>query len=186
MIHVQTWTGSGSIRITDMTLAHKRGKRCRTIHCSGWMPDSWEEPHKTYRDTTLGLLRWAESIDRAASFDDVAAELRRQVTAAALPDHVVTISEEDIRAIDAPRPVLTAGVPGKWSASADESGVIIDEDADQNNMPCMITPHDQTKARAYELAAKVWDKVKLAATFSEAGDILGAAGCKLHYYCRMD
>jgi hypothetical protein len=39
---------------------------------------------------------------------------------------------------------------------------------------------------AYEIAARVWDRVKAAATFGEAWSILTNAGWKGHYYCRVD
>ncbi len=50
----------------------------------------------------------------------------------------------------------------------------------------MITRSTQTNNAAYGIAAKVWDKVKQAKTFSEAGTVLSSAGAHLHYYCRMD
>ena len=40
-IHVRTWLGSGSCRITDMTDAGKRGRKCRVLRFSGLSTDAW-------------------------------------------------------------------------------------------------------------------------------------------------
>ncbi len=187
MIHVQTWTGSGSFRITEMLNAGKRGKTCRILRFSGWTVSRNDEPYLTINRFTGDMVAWAASLPTTSDFDAVATEARSRLVAASLPTHAASIyADEVIKGICAPRPVLTAAVPGKWSAHADIEGVVVNEDADQNNLPCCITQHGQTHARAYELAAKVWDKVKASESFSKACDVLREAGCKLHYFCRMD
>lgn len=192
-IHVRTWSGSQAARITDMANAGKRGKRCRVLRFSGagWSTSSTlSERQNEAANATREILGFVERLDPSASFDEVAGTIAGMIDLARkahdLPEAWLTCCADEIRGVDAPRPVLTAGVAGKWSASADENGITVNDEVDQNNLPCMITPSGQQSSRAYDLAAKVWDRVRSAASFSEVGEILGAAGCKLHYYCRMD
>jgi hypothetical protein len=93
-------------------------------------------------------------------------------------------AELTVRGVDAPKEPLQAGVEGKWSAGADESGVSLSQLDDVNEWR-EIT-HGQMPARAYELARKVWDRVKAARTRIEASDIPTAASCKLHGYCGLN
>lgn len=82
---------------------------------------------------------------------------------------------------------LTAGVEGVWTGTVcPEYGVSLSDLTDKNNEPASITHHSQTNGSAYRKAAKVWEAVKLAKSMNEASQILSAAGCKMHYYCRMD
>jgi hypothetical protein len=184
-IHVRTWTGSESVRITDMANAGKRGKRCRVIRFQGWRPSAGDATARAAADLCATVIGWAEHLDLATSFDSVAAELRAMVQAAALPAHCAGIHEEEIRGIDAPRPRLTAGLDGVWSGSVDESGVSLSDHTDRFNEPAACT-HNQSEARAYDLAARVWPRVRACRTMSEAKDVLRAAGCRLHYWCRVD
>jgi hypothetical protein len=183
-IHVRVWSGTGSARVTDMTNAGKRGKACRVLRFSGWMPFGGEEFHQRCRDLCAQVLSYVQAQPADADFDPVAARVREIVQASGLPEHAVAVYDETIRGIDAPRPVLTAGVSGKWSASASEDGVSLRQLDDVNEWT-EIT-HGQTPARAYDLAANVWPKVQAARTQVEASDILGAAGVRLHGYCGLD
>lgn len=84
-------------------------------------------------------------------------------------------------------PILYAGVDGVWHGKASVTGGIsLGDMTDKYNEPACITRSPQTDGAAYRKAAKVWDAVKGAKSMSEAADILRAAGCKLHYYCRVD
>ncbi len=140
------------------------------------------------RAHTLALVAidWAAKLPADTAFEDASASLRELVAKyQPLPDHAAQIYEELIRGVDAPRPVLTAGVEGKWTAKVDESGIFVSEDADRYNDPALCT-HKQTGARAYQLAAQVWENVKACRSFSEVGNVLRSAGCSLHYWCRVD
>lgn len=186
-IHVRTWQHSPNATITDMADAWKRGKRCRQIRWTGCAPPFAPDAAGEGWQRVWALFRWLESLPESADFDAVAAELRARMAADGLPEsRSAAYWDESIRAIDAPRPKLVAGVEGKWSASANESGVTVNEDADSYNLPCCITHHGQKDSAAYRIAAKVWDAVKACRTFSEAVDTLRAAGWRSHYYCRMD
>ena len=186
-INVRTWSGSHTARITDMTNAGKRGKRCRVLcfigHVSPVKPD---HPETAY---TLRIYRAIAELDRAMSFD-AAAELLVglicEAYAAGCSEYGVRIFEEDIRGVDAPREVLEAGIAGKWHARADEDGIGLYDDEDRNNEPAMITAHEQGANKAYDIARKCWHLVKAAPSFHAAGEILRQHGARLHYYCRMD
>lgn len=200
-IHVQTWQGSGSAQITDMTNAGKNGKVCRVVRVQGWYnttcgsSETHPEAAKAHRQTGrvmayLAKLATGDICGHAcdmveADFDAVVKDIAAILSDDDATSHV-TIQAGEIKGIKAPRPVLTAGIQGKFSASADEEGITICDHVDQHNLPKMITPHGQTGNKAYKLAAKVWAAVEKATSFREAGDILSAAGCRLHYYCSMD
>lgn len=199
-LHVDVPEHGHGFAITDMENAGKRGKRCRVLRFSGWRPhvgcnDSTSEAARSFT-LCWEMQRFAQSVrdelangdgvPGGATFDDVHAAARSLVDAARLPEHCARLYVDVIRGIDAPRPILTAGVEGKWSARADIGGVSVNDDADRFNEPCVITRSEQTKASAYAIAAKVWDRVKAAATFGEAWAILTNAGWKGHYYCRVD
>ncbi len=203
MIHVKLWSGSRSARITDMENAGKRGKLCRMLRVSGtpWSPgDSrlTDDQRKALDFSTrvfdacywlagehahdnLGFLLALDFDEATAGIRAIVAEAR----AAGIPEWACSAYDEICKGIHAPRPVLTAGVEGKWSAGADETGICISDLQDVNEWR-EITPHDQTGPRAYDLAAKVWDRVKAATTRGEASAILHAAGCRLHGYCGLD
>jgi len=186
MIRVQTWHGSATVRVTEMENAGKRGKACRVFRFLGWLPYSpaTEQARLTY-DVTLQVLHYADSIRPSDDFDAVKAHITDMVKCAGLPDHLLTTAEETCRGVDAPKEVLTAGIKDVWSASIDENGVSVSDLVDQYNLPCAIT-HKQSKAEAYRLARRVWDRVRECRSFSEATDVLCAAGCRLHYFCSMD
>ena len=189
-LHVEATEYGEWFRITDMTNAGKRGKRCRVLRFAGWRPhvgcdDRTSDAAKSH-SLCFEMMRFTASVRPDASFDDVCAAARSLVSAAGLPESYARLDVEEIRGVDAPRPRLVAGVDGKWSASADIRGVSINDDADRFNEPCVITRHTQKATAAYEIAARVWDRVKAAATFGEAWSILTNAGWKGHYYCRVD
>ncbi len=197
--HVRTWTGARNARLTDMEHAGKRGKRCRVMGIQG----SDHSPHVSglalagqHTDQVLAYLNQIAGVPTGAAvchvtqvpFDQAAAHLRELIAAAraeGVDDWGLRAYDEEIRSIDAPRPLLAHTAKG-WSASADEGGISLLDDADQFNLPAMITPHDQTNARAYEIARKAWPEVVAAKSFHDAGDVLRKHGAKLHYYCRMD
>ena len=190
MIHVQTWSGSCTARITDMANAGKRGKTCRVLRFSGcpWPSGTGNDLQQRGRQATADILQAIEGFTPDRDFDMVAALLQAAIQKArndGIPESHVAAYPEELKGIHAPVPRLTASGEG-WSASADESGISVNDDADAYNMPCMITPSGQTNNQSYKLAAKVWEQVKAATSFHDVGDILRAAGCKLHYYCRMD
>ena len=84
------------------------------------------------------------------------------------------------------KPVLSAGLDDVWDGQASQSGgITLNDRTDRHNEPCMITSR-QTNGSAYRKAAKVWEQVKGAKSMHEASNILHAAGCKLHYFCRLD
>lgn len=184
MIYVRIWSGSGNGHIVDMTHAGKRGKRCRKLTFLGdaarvidFLCTTPEQ--RAARGDCYALECRPVHETRPDDFDAVCEAIR----AVAVPE--TRLFEEEIRGIDAPRPTLTAGVPGLWSADADESGVSLQELNDPNQWT-EITGSRQTPAKAYELARKVWPAVERAKTRKEASDILHAAGVRLHGYCAMD
>ena len=201
MIHVKVWSGSRSATITDMTNAGKRGKLCRILRVSGtpWHGGANLTPEQKHildwsdrlLFACLALAPGADAEGRLvfdADFDAATAPIRAVVASArvfSVPEWACAAYDETIKGIRAPRPRLSAGVQGKWSAGADETGISLRRHDDINEWS-EITPHDQTGPRAYEIAAKVWDRVKLAKSMHEATDILRMAGAKLHGYCAMD
>lgn len=191
-IHVRTWPGSGSFRITDMTGAGKRGRKCRVLRFSGTCADAWVAKGDALAEVAAKASRealdLAGRLDGETPFDDARAAVLGIISrarAAGVSEYLVAVYDEDIRAIDAPRPKLTASVEGVWSASAEEEGIPMEDLADRWNEWREIT-FGQTAARAYAIAARVWEKVQAAATLHEARGILLAAGAKLHGYCGMD
>jgi hypothetical protein len=188
-IHVRTWPGSGSATVTDMTHAGRRGRKCRTLRVSGWLPEAWDDtPAGRARRHTFGLLAALDETKADEDFDAVRKRVRDLVAAArqdGVPEGNLTSYDEEIRGIDAPRPKLTAGVAGKWSAYADESGIHLYALDDPWNEWTEIT-HNQTEAAAYAIACKVWPLVQKAQTLHEAATILRAAGARLHGYCAID
>jgi hypothetical protein len=187
MINAQIWGGCGSIRIVDMTNANKRGKTCDVISIDGgdsWSYERANDKWQAYRQL-VGLLTEMHGSDfesRGGVNLDVEFETILK-TARELGCNV--IERDAIRGIDAPKPVLTAGVDGAWSASAGSDGVSLADHTDRFNEPREITS-GQTANAAYKLAAKVWGKLANCTTMHEASRILSEAGCRLHYYCAMD
>ncbi len=169
MIHVQTWESGCSGRITDMTNAGKRGKRCRVIRFAN------------RGDTaTCSIFYEIKALPLSLSFD-TAAEMLREMVARV---DGVTLDEELIRGIDAPVTPLSAGVAGKWAGHADQTGISLSALDDINEWREVTIR--QTGPAAYAIARKVWERVKTAATVYEAGRILREAGASLHGYCGMD
>lgn len=179
LINVRTWIGSKCATIVDMTNAGKRGKKCATLRFRGYSCTSEDEFGS--QAITDSIMYFIEKLTGSESIEQVRAEIERQIVGCPR----VFVYPEEMRGIDAPRPTLTAGVEGKWSAYADRDGVTIADLSDRMNDPRCIT-HDQSRARAYDIAARTWSKVTACATFSEAWTLLSDAGCSLHYYCAMD
>ncbi len=191
MIHTQTWSGSGSARVTDMTFAGKRGKTCQvlTVHGEG---SRWIEPSRTEQRKAMDYTTEIHELIKSSAVESSFEEIQKQVTsvidrarADGVGENWLSLESRTIRGVDAPKPKLVIDADG-FSACADDDGITINDKRDLNNEPSMITRHDQAKNAAYAIAAKVWEKVKSAKTFSEAGNILSGAGAKLHYYCRVD
>lgn len=190
-IHARTWMGSGCARVTDMANAGKRGKTCRTIRVSGVSWDHWVGKGDPVKEAAIQYTRemmyFVENLPDSSEFDAVRSNLLRIVDlarVAGVAEGLVAIYDEEIKGISAPRPVLSAGVEGVWSASADEGGIRMHALNDVNEWS-EIT-HGQTNARAYEIARKVWVQVSEAKTLHEASTVLRNAGAKLHGYCGMD
>lgn len=200
MVHVKVWSGSRTARIIDMTNAGRIGKRCSTLRISGasWSASPFEtDDQKAARLASESLIAQLEALGDHVNnggqvldydFEAVVELVLRRVHAAhaaGSPESYLNAFGESIKGIHAPRPVLVAGVEGKWTASADENGISMRQLDDVNEWS-QITRHGQTGPQAYKLAAKVWDRVKRCAKMGEAAEILRAAGCKLHGYCAMD
>lgn len=195
-VHIQIWEGGPSARITDMVNAHRRGKECRVLRvsCVRWHcdPSKLNQEQQIAARYSTEMMAHVSELQRLSShitfaFDDIREGLISLVNLArskGASDSYLSVQEETIKAIKAPRVVLTAGVDRKWSAHADESGISMSDLVDVN-MWAEIT-HGQTGARAYEIAARVWPDVQKAATLREAAEVLRKAGARLHGYCRMD
>lgn len=197
-IHVQMWMGSGNARVTDMTNAGKRGKFCRALRIQGTNGGSSWTGAKLAADYTYEavhvLRRLPEFVDdftpftAAADFDRVMESISAIAAialSAGVSPHSLDVAEEMIKGIRAPRPVLTAGRSGLWSARADIGGIHLRKLDDVNEWT-EITPSSQSSARAYEIAARVWPSVQAAISMHAASDILSRAGARLHGYCAMD
>jgi hypothetical protein len=191
-VHVRTWSGQDSARVTDMTHAGKAGKRCAVLRLSGAPWHEWAVKDNPVMldavQTSREMCRWLEEAEKGGiPFAMIRDRLMEMLDAARdrrVPESYLALHDEEIRAIDAPKPLLTAGVEGEWSASADEDGIHI-RDLVSVNEWTEIT-HDQTNARAYAIAKSVWPQVQTAKTRHEASAILRAAGARLHGYCGMD
>jgi hypothetical protein len=186
-VHVQTWVGSATV--TDMTNAGKTGKRCRVLRVSGASWDEWagDDVQKLAARLTRQIIRLLNELDTANCFAmvrDRLTELVDEARADGVPEGYLSIHDEEIRGIDAPRPVLTAGVEGVWSGSVDEGGVSLHALDDVNQW--RECTHGQTGAAAYKIASAVWGRVKEAKTLHEASSILRDAGCRLHGWCGLD
>lgn len=204
-INARLWSGCGTFRLTDMENAGKSGKLCRVLRFSG-APWNWEnlshatEPQKAaarwsrqiyYKVYELAGVdcTYQHEIEIKMDFPAVKAILEGMLRKAAeegvrIDGSDLGLYEESIKGVRAPMPPLTAGVPGKWSYGADESG-ISGRQLDDVNEWSEIT-HGQTGNAAYRIAVKVWDRVKAAKTMGEATEILRAAGARLHGYCGLD
>lgn len=191
MINVQVWSGSGSVRITDMTNAGKRGKTCKILSIRG-EGSRWIEPEQVVQkkamDYTQEIILTAEVFPTDTKFEDVTKEIE-VIAHKAWADGVIPVWLEmelrEIRGVDAPKQKLIYENEN-FSACADDDGITINDKCDLHNEPSMITSHLQAKNAAYAVAVKAWTKVTQAKTFSEAGNVLRDAGARLHYYCRMD
>jgi hypothetical protein len=173
-----------------MEHAWKRGRRCRVLRISGVC---WQEG-AARNDVQRAAIRFTREVlavlgevDPAESFEAVRERVRdlvAQARAAEVPEGYLTSYDEEVRGLDAPRPVLTVGVPGRWGASADETGIILSAYDDPNEW--RECTHGQTAAVAYAIAARVWPQVQQAATLHEAASILRQAGARLHGWCGLD
>jgi hypothetical protein len=196
-IHIRTWIG-GHATVTDMTNAGRRGKKCRVLRFSGvpWLHYVVaDDPVRLVAvDLTRDVLYYlgglpgsAPQFGHDATFDQVRDMVNTVVSAGrklGVPEGLVALYDEEIRGIDAPRPLLQAGVDGAWSASADEDGVILHDLQDINEWTEIS--RGQTGATAYELARKVWDQIRTARTRHEASKILTESGVRLHGFCGLD
>lgn len=177
LIHVRTWSGSQTVRVTDLTNAGKRGKTCRTIHASfsGRVGDDaagyGEWLHAT-RETLPGLDV------TETSFDDVCTYLRALSGLVALD-----LREETIRGVDAPLAPITASGT-KFAASASEDGITVSCRVDRANLPSALSRG--SNAKAYAIAAKVFPTLADTMSFHEVVSALVAAGADMHSYCAMD
>jgi len=192
-IHVKVWSGAGNGCITDMTNAHKRGKKCRVARLHGFrvsavvldMLSATPEQVEARKGKTSYVLE-CNPVDAIKETDfDAILDVLRTLHATDIESKNWDITLEEIRAIDAPRPKLTAGVTGVWGGEADETGISLSAHNDPYNEWTEISL-GQSKARAYEIAVKVWPEVMKAKTVHEAGDILRKAGASLHGYCAID
>lgn len=205
-IHVRNWTGTGSVRVIDMTNAGKRGKRCEAIHYQGqrWgrLQSQMSEAEKASEKGSLAIEFYVarlagktpnDSINMVidADYAEVAGTIKAMVAearAAGAETWAINAYDEVIRGVDAPVAPLSAS-SAKVSVSADESGISIRDLVDANNWPAMISIR-QSEQQAYRYAAKVWpavvEAVAQGAGMYAIGDILSNAGCNLHSYCMMD
>jgi len=185
-VHVRTWSSDSAV-VTDMTNAGRRGKLCRKLVVSGTLGafDS-PEAHRA-SDWTADILRNLRALTGAEPFDVVRERVVDRIGAAhadGVPNGYLQMYEGTIRGIDAPKPCLTAGVEGKWGASAGEDGISISAYDDVNEW--REATSGQTNARAYAIAVSVWPQVQAATTLHEASRILADAGARLHGWCGMD
>ncbi len=190
--YIKIWSGGGSVRFVDMEHAGKPGKTCRVLTIIGQRCGSFcdEEPYKGRLNATDSLFRdiitltgeesKRDGVVIEKSFDEVCALFRGPAVSAGLD-----INEREIRGVDAPKPVLTAGIPGVWFGRLDNDGVHLRDLTDMHNEPTEITTR-QSANTAYRKAEKVWPFVSAAQTMGQASALLRTAGCKLHYYCAMD
>lgn len=192
-VHIQTWR-SGSATITDLTNAGKRGKKCPQLSFRGWIPGHTSGlTHDAFLavEASREVLVYLDDVEKdqaSLAFDAVVENVRtivRDAIEKGAAANLVACDIEEIRGVDAPKPVLTAGVQGQWSAAIDKEGVHLSDDADQHNQPAAIT-YNQSADKAYKIAKGVWDRVQECKTFSEAYSLLSESGCRLHYWCRMD
>lgn len=194
-IHIKTWVGSGTAGVTDMANAGKRGKTCRYLRVSGVSLDYLDSgavgsvPFRKAAEATAEVLRYLDHVAPATDFNTARAVvlgLVEKARGAGIDANLLTVYDEEIKAIHAPREVLAAGVNGVWYGSASEDGVYLHALDDPYNEWTELTPSSQSKSRAYDLARKVWEAVKKALTLHEASEILRAAGVKLHGFCAID
>lgn len=185
---VAIFSGSGTVRVTDMTNAGKRGKTCAQV---SFNPKNWND-----NSATAQLADWCHLTPEqranityprcleTGSFHELIADdfdaLCAELVGKADLDRV-DVDVRTIRGVDAPKPKLKAGF-GDWSASATDDGVSLRR-YDVNEWTEISREHPN---KAYEKAARVWSKVQKAASFNEASNILSAAGISLHGYCGMD
>ena len=187
LVHLRTWTDSGTFTLTDMTNAGKRGKVCRTLRFSGGHACWSDGVGNLAAHHSLQIISMVEEAVATETFDTIRERVRDMVATArseGVPADYLTSYDEKVRGIDAPRLTLTAGVDGVWSASADDDGVSLADLNDVNEW--RECTHGQAETRAYDLARKVWGQVQAATTRHEASRILREAGCKLHGYCGLD
>jgi hypothetical protein len=168
--------------MTEMDGAYKPGVRLRVLRLCGHYGN--DEP---LQGIALNLRIFAEELPATTSFDDAERMIRARFVelcrGVAVPDHAVPVRDRDIKGVYAPRVPLVFNCP-RWGIKVDEGGISMHDD-DRHNEGREIT-HDQSGARAYDIARKVWEQVIQAPTMSTAAHILTEAGARLHYYCGMD
>ncbi len=193
-VHVRFWSGGPSFELIDLTNAGKRGKTCLTLSVRFWGTDAGREqsyPVRSYLAKVAGV-DFCRMPDRftvtGATFGELAAVLVPMVQAIKekTVEHMVHADAKEIRGIDAPRPILTAGKAGVWSASASIDSVGAADLTDVHNEPTATSRCEQSKAAAYNAAAKVWAQVEKAETYHQVVSILSGAGVNLHTYCARD
>jgi hypothetical protein len=163
--HVRVWQGSRSARITDMSYAGKRGKRCATFHFSGCdgCVNLAHAGNRIAADATCAVLARLQELDKSAepiSYADVCQAVRSMVNEALAQGanpYYLRVYDDDIRAVDAPKPILEAGVEGVWRGTADAGGIRLADDSDKNNEPRAITS-GQSNNVAYKIAARTWGR----------------------------
>lgn len=199
-IHVRTWPGSGTSRVTDMTNAGKRGKMCRVLCVRFISEDDWGKDcrsHAAQSDPAkVAAIHWSKQLmahlgeaELHSGFDLCRQNVRAIIACArcdGAPKEEIQCFDEEVRGIDAPVVPLTAGIAGLWNAKADEDGICLTELNDPYNEWTELTRCSQRKTAAYRIARKVWDKVQAAKTRHEASRILRDAGAKLHSFCAVD
>ena len=182
MINVQVWSGSRTAVIIDMEHAGKIGKTCRRLYVDGIAYHA----DRLGCDWTGRILHYIEALTERDTYNYAKEVVQTLIESAELEGvRGLTMREDTIKGIHAPRPVLTAGVDGKWAASADVHGISLRQ-LDDINQWSEITPSSQSAPQAYKIAANVWANVRAASTLREASSILSAAGARLHGYCGLD
>lgn len=185
MIRIESPLRSNSIRIIDMTNAGKRGKKCKVFDFCGSSSYGRSIPETIEERITYEIKQFVTSEEFPKTFDESVSAIMAKIkdSGTSFPFYVKSF---EIKGVDAPRKKLYAGLEGVWSGYVDSNGVHLADLTDKLNEPREITHHSQSYNKAYDLAAKVWDKVQGAKTINEASQILRDAGCKLHFFCAMD
>ena len=145
-----------------MANAGKRGAVCNVLRVS-WntFPGRADFALQNRLGDELGWMIGQPEF-AALSFEDAAAIVESDIAEAreaGVPGWAMYSDRDTIRGIDAPRVKLEHADPeGRWTITADETGISISDLTDMNNLPRMITSR-QSKAQAYAIARKVWPQV---------------------------
>jgi len=176
MLHVDIFNSSA--RVTDMTDAHKRGKSCNRFSLSCWSGS--DRAFSLFHDAK----RFLESLAPDSSFEDAYRGCKAIADGYALPSNEAALEIGSIRAIDAPREVLSHR-SDRWSIRVDGSGISISDLTDLHNEPRCITSR-QTGGAAYAIAKRLWPRLTECGTMGQASSLLMEHGAKLHSYCAVD